>query len=327
MTKNELVSIDPRLSDPLTPMNLHDPFCDSDIFSVNERFLKPRVSGFQEKASPILKSPSRNSFLRGSTQNGINSFKRKSNTLSRDDLFEYSYQKSPAKSGNLSKLATCKKSRNLKIDVFNDGISEYCVTPKKISQSYSAPPRTNNHEDITDFFVAPKYILPSYEYSSMPYRMISTLTLVDVLDGVFNGLYDKHFVLDCRYPYEYAGGHISGALNVPTTQSLIDTLFKYQKSYERTIVILHCEFSIKRAPSMACFLRSNDREVNKPIYPYLIYPDIYVLEGGYSAFYKNHKRLCTPQNYIQMSDSNFVDDCEMNELLFEGQFKKSKRLN
>lgn len=36
------------------------------------------------------------------------------------------------------------------------------------------------------------------------------------------------------------------------------------------------------------FLREKDREANKECYPQLHYPEIYLLEGGYKAFYENH---------------------------------------
>ena len=37
------------------------------------------------------------------------------------------------------------------------------------------------------------------------------------------------------------------------------------------------------------FLRDQDRELNKDSYPRLVYPEIYVLEGGYKAFFEKHE--------------------------------------
>ena len=34
------------------------------------------------------------------------------------------------------------------------------------------------------------------------------------------------------------------------------------------------------------FLREQDRELNKDNYPKLNYPEVYVMEGGYKAFYE-----------------------------------------
>lgn len=37
------------------------------------------------------------------------------------------------------------------------------------------------------------------------------------------------------------------------------------------------------------FLRQKDREQNKEHYPALNYPEVYILHGGYKAFFENHK--------------------------------------
>ena len=38
---------------------------------------------------------------------------------------------------------------------------------------------------------------------------------------------------------------------------------------------------------MSRFIRDQDRELNKDCYPRLNYPELYILEGGYKAFYEN----------------------------------------
>ena len=58
---------------------------------------------------------------------------------------------------------------------------------------------------------------------------------------------------------------------------------------KRVIIIFHCEFSSERGPSLLRFLRNQDREINQDIYPYLHYPELYLLEGGYKSFYENFK--------------------------------------
>ena len=55
------------------------------------------------------------------------------------------------------------------------------------------------------------------------------------------------------------------------------------------VLIFHCEFSSERGPKMSRFLREQDRELNKDHYPRLNYPEIYVLEGGYKAFYEKYE--------------------------------------
>jgi hypothetical protein len=43
-----------------------------------------------------------------------------------------------------------------------------------------------------------------------------------------------------------------------------------------------------------------DRDVNKECYPQLHYPEMYLLHGGYKAFYESHPPLCDPSGYTPM---------------------------
>lgn len=46
-------------------------------------------------------------------------------------------------------------------------------------------------------------------------------------------------------------------------------------------------------------------------YPSLSYPDVYILSGGYSAFWKKGDQLrCEPRAYIEMSDAAHTRTCE-----------------
>jgi M-phase inducer phosphatase 2 len=51
-------------------------------------------------------------------------------------------------------------------------------------------------------------------------------------------------------------------------------------------------------------LRSLDRASNT--YPALQYPEIYLLEGGYKAFFQEHMEYCEPPNYRLMVDPDFT---------------------
>ena len=71
-------------------------------------------------------------------------------------------------------------------------------------------------------------------------------------------------IVDCRFDYEYEGGHIAGATNISTRQELESTFFSSKENIERimsekTIIIFHCEFSEKRGPLMYSILRGIDR--------------------------------------------------------------------
>ncbi|KAK9364940.1 hypothetical protein V1509DRAFT_613028 [Lipomyces kononenkoae] len=142
-----------------------------------------------------------------------------------------------------------------------------------------------------------------------PFKRIAPSTLVDILDGKFQQYYDRHVIVDCRFEYEYQGGHIAGAVNVNSLDQLEET-FLNQPPNSRLLLIFHCEYSAHRAPRMALHLRNRDRHLNMHRYPELHYPDIYILHGGYSNFFGSHRSRCEPQHYVEMTNSNHRDACE-----------------
>ena len=81
-----------------------------------------------------------------------------------------------------------------------------------------------------------------------------------LLDGHFDAQIDTYHVIDCRFDYEYDGGHIPGAININTTNGVEDFLLgervrKPQPSMSgdgarKTVLVFHCEFSQKRAPTL-----------------------------------------------------------------------------
>lgn len=73
------------------------------------------------------------------------------------------------------------------------------------------------------------------------------------------------------------------------------------------IIVFFCEFSSKRAPSLYSHLRKKDREFNMEHYPTLFYPNMYLLEGGFSSFVEAHKEHCTGY-YRKMLDKQFRND-------------------
>jgi M-phase inducer tyrosine phosphatase len=71
------------------------------------------------------------------------------------------------------------------------------------------------------------------------------------LDGVYNDKIDTFLIVDCRYSYEYIGGHIVGAENISCPTLLEKRFFENpMKNGPRTIVVFHCEYSVQRAPRM-----------------------------------------------------------------------------
>jgi M-phase inducer tyrosine phosphatase len=78
---------------------------------------------------------------------------------------------------------------------------------------------------------------------------ITKETLADVLDGKYTHHYDRSVVIDCRFEYEYEGGHIHGAVNYNDKELLSKELFVSNPG-DKTLLIFHCEYSVHRAPTM-----------------------------------------------------------------------------
>ncbi|KAL1872296.1 hypothetical protein VTK73DRAFT_1645 [Phialemonium thermophilum] len=173
------------------------------------------------------------------------------------------------------------------------------------------PPPLPKLQCVMDVDEAREPILPHFfpegENDSIP--RISRSTMIDVLDGKYGEHFDQKMVIDCRFEYEYEGGHIDGAINYNDKELLASHLFRTPMQ-GRTLLIFHCEYSAHRAPIMARHVRAEDRTVNADAYPRLTYPDIYILDGGYSGFFAEYRDRCYPQAYVEMGDSQHVHTCE-----------------
>lgn len=151
------------------------------------------------------------------------------------------------------------------------------------------------------------HFTPVDEPDSLP--RITKETFIQVLDGTHADVVGDVTVIDCRFEYEYQGGHIEGALNYNDKEKLACQLFEDGAATGKTL-ILHCEYSNHRAPIMAKFIRQRDRAVNQEHYPRLTYPEIYILDGGYSSFFVSHRTRCFPQNYVEMLSKEHENACE-----------------
>ncbi|KAM5355894.1 hypothetical protein ACJ41O_002540 [Fusarium nematophilum] len=166
-------------------------------------------------------------------------------------------------------------------------------------------------QSVMDVEEAQEPVLPHFltEDPTDTIPRITRETLVDVLDGKYYEHFDQKMVIDCRFEYEYDGGHIDGAVNYNDKELLTSQLFQTPMN-GRTLLIFHCEYSAHRAPLMARHIRSEDRTVNAESYPKLTYPEVYILDGGYSGFFAEHRGRCYPQEYVEMSDEKHQRTCE-----------------
>lgn len=103
----------------------------------------------------------------------------------------------------------------------------------------------------------------------------------------------EYVIIDCRYEYEYTGGHIVGAKNMTSPSQIYHEFFSSPSKIEHhmkkdSVIILHCEFSTHRAPQTYNLIRRTDRKINECKYPLICYPELYLLENGYKEFYENY---------------------------------------
>ncbi|WVQ79118.1 hypothetical protein IAT38_001213 [Cryptococcus sp. DSM 104549] len=164
-------------------------------------------------------------------------------------------------------------------------------------------------------------ILPCHKVKEDGLVRISSETLDSLLEGKYDNKIKRYHVIDCRFDYEYAGGHIAGAINVKSMDALDQLLLSEQEGVhangdklpepsrsgqlgdgEQVVLVFHCEFSAKRAPTFAKHLRSRDRSINGAVYPKIYYPEVYILEGGYCGFYQDRPERCDPKGYTPMDD-------------------------
>uniref|UniRef100_A0A2K6V2I6 M-phase inducer phosphatase n=1 Tax=Saimiri boliviensis boliviensis TaxID=39432 RepID=A0A2K6V2I6_SAIBB len=167
---------------------------------------------------------------------------------------------------------------------------------------------SDHRELIGDYSKA--FLLQTVDGKHQDLKYISPETMVALLMGKFSNIVEKFVIVDCRYPYEYEGGHIKTAVNLPLERDaesfLLQSPITPCSLDKRVILIFHCEFSSERGPRMCRFIRERDRSVND--YPSLHYPEMYILKGGYKEFFPQHPNFCEPQDYRPMNHEAFKDE-------------------
>ncbi|PSS22658.1 hypothetical protein PHLCEN_2v3024 [Hermanssonia centrifuga] len=178
-------------------------------------------------------------------------------------------------------------------------------------------------------------VLPCHRVKEDGLMRITVQTLNALLDGAYNSQIDNFHIIDCRFDYEYEGGHIPGAENINTTLGVEEFLLGARAEKPRpsisgdptkkTVLVFHCEFSCKRAPTFAKHLRSKDRSMNNHVYPNIHYPEVYVLEGGYCQYYEESSARCRPSAYVRMDDPTYaVSRKEDLDQFRKGKFGRTK---
>eukprot|EP01028_Stygiella_incarcerata_P005918 TRINITY_DN2441_c0_g1_i1.p1 TRINITY_DN2441_c0_g1~~TRINITY_DN2441_c0_g1_i1.p1 ORF type:complete len:331 (-),score=72.37 TRINITY_DN2441_c0_g1_i1:292-1284(-) len=152
--------------------------------------------------------------------------------------------------------------------------------------------RSSMSEDDDD--QEPSHVLPVVSTKKSAH-FVSTETVADLMMNEESSM--KYVIVDCRFDYEFRGGHIRGALNLASKDEIQGL---YNELIPGTIVLFHCEFSSQRGPRGCQCFRNFDRRHH--LYPFVNYPDVYVIEGGYKKFFKEYPDLCEPYGYTRMVD-------------------------
>ena len=161
-------------------------------------------------------------------------------------------------------------------------------------------------------------------------REIVASTLYDMLHGndtkhakIFPKGCNNLVIIDSRYPFEFKGGHISGAVNIWNYKKAMSY---FQPSaidnYTKTVFVFHCEFSSSRGPGLAACFRGLSERLTKTVFgktdkdraTELVYgmrernaeddvkhdyfPHIYILKKGYENFFATYPQLCVPRFYL-----------------------------
>lgn len=153
------------------------------------------------------------------------------------------------------------------------------------------------------------------------------------VDRFCSDLFTKLVVVDCRFPFEFEGGHIDGAVNITSVNELEDLFFNDTTAVltpqeftqrQRTLVVFHCEFSSMRGPLRASQLRALDRQHSgNDGYPNLYYPDVVVLEGGYKHYFESLPE--GTRGYIEMDHPRYEKERERGLTLLRQESRTSLR--
>ncbi|KAM0792372.1 hypothetical protein ACM66B_005052 [Microbotryomycetes sp. NB124-2] len=180
--------------------------------------------------------------------------------------------------------------------------------------------------------------LPCFGVKEDGLMRISAATLNDVQAGLYSSQFARYMIIDCRFAYEYQGGHIEGAINLSELEAVEAALLSGNRNLPspctsesacpegKTVLIFHCEFSAKRAPTTAKHLRNSDRHRNHAVYPNIHYPEVYILQGGYAEFYKSFPERCAG-GYLAMDDPNRLLERSVNLNNFRNQKRQFQRAN
>ena len=115
-----------------------------------------------------------------------------------------------------------------------------------LRRSFSSPPDLIHHHP--DHLVLP--VLSNTKHPDL--NVIDPSTVENLLNGEYEDKLDSFHLIDCRFDYEYDGGHIKTARSGNSPEIIENLFFSniQRESTQRVALIFYCEFSSYRAPRM-----------------------------------------------------------------------------
>ncbi|KAF6280511.1 cell division cycle 25C [Rhinolophus ferrumequinum] len=279
--------------------------CSSSTNKKNENTLKPRNLKFRKRPGGLYMSPL--------------------SLLDNGNLVESEYLGSPITT--VPKLDKNPELEEDQTEEISDELTEFFLEDQEEANVLE---EDSKQEYLTGDF-SQVCVLPTVSGRHQDLKYINPETVAALLSGKFQGLIEKFYIIDCRYPYEYLGGHIQGALNLYSQEELYNFFLKTPivplGTQRRIIIVFHCEFSSERGPRMCRCLREQDRALNQ--YPALYYPELYILNGGYRDFFPEYTELCEPQGYCPMHHQDHKADllrCRSQSKAVEGERQLQKQI-
>jgi hypothetical protein len=149
-----------------------------------------------------------------------------------------------------------------------------------------------------------------------------------VRDGVSGAMSVE--VIDCRFPFEFNGGHIRGALNLWEPEQLVRHFFlnRSLEGQAQRVVLFHCEFSSQRAPDQFKMLRTVEHELHMQRFGNvgMYFPQAMIIKGGYKEFYTNFPEHCEG-NYLPMELEPYVAEVKLCATIVKNQTREYERRN
>ncbi|CAG5120266.1 unnamed protein product, partial [Candidula unifasciata] len=165
---------------------------------------------------------------------------------SSDDSTPVQYKRWKGEESSTSSVCHEENNKTMNVRRFQRSHSETEAIKSAVSRMLSEP------DLIGDCSKA--YCLPTVSGKHQDLKSITPETLSRLMANEFSDIIEEYHIIDCRYPYEYQGGHIQNALNIYTKDDVIEKYLKtplFSKDpSKRMILVFHCEFSSERGPGL-----------------------------------------------------------------------------